>query len=260
MCIYIYTCNTGRWFTAAEFVEFATLDYQIFLQAKCMPSESFVASIQLYYAALFSAHSNSLLQLRVFEIQSVLGCYLAFCITASYQFVSFKPTPDLINSPTIQWGLTVNWQKYITKFVIYNHFLSLAIFTIYLSALQSFIHFSVFPLSLAVSISTTCYHAYIFITRLSSLTVWSCLGCQRSISQTSSTCATSPWGRCTCSRSPSSPVWCCSGSSRPHLLLLSSPWWWVDHLHHQQLSLSPVVFSYLSTEITLFFPFLMCRC
>lgn len=63
----------------------------------------------------------------------------------------------------------------------------------------------------------------------SSLTVWSCLGCRPSTSQTSSTCVTCPWGRFTCLRSHSWPVSCFSGSSRPHPLLSSSPWWWAEY-------------------------------
>lgn len=61
------------------------------------------------------------------------------------------PSADLINSVPIQWGLTVICQTNLTKFVIHNHFLSLAIFTICLPALLSL------P-SPSINFSTTCVH------------------------------------------------------------------------------------------------------
>lgn len=136
-------------------------------------------------------------------------------------------SPDLIKAVAIQWGLTVNCQTNVTKWVIYNN-------------VPCHIHHLLFSHSL---ISLVVPSVSNFPTNrihpnhsLSSLTVWSCSACQRSTSQTSSTCATSPWGRCTCSLSPSSRASCCSGWSRRHLPLSYSPWWWVDH-HQRPLSL-----------------------
>lgn len=115
-----------------------------------------------------------------------------------------------------------NCQANITELVIYINPPSLPIFTTCSSFIvPSFLDFPLFGIRI--------HHI------LSSLTVWSCLACRRSISQTLSTCAMSPWGRCTCSLLPSSPASCCSGSSRHHLLLSYSPWWQVDHRLHPPL-------------------------
>lgn len=85
--------------------------------------------------------------------------------------VPVMPSPDLINSLAIQWGLAVNCQTNLTKFVIHNHFLSLAIFTICLPAPLSLFHFFSLP-SLSLTSFATCVHLHHFSVLWPSEVVW----------------------------------------------------------------------------------------